>query len=141
MSLPRRHEPLRVLVLQHDRYGGLGAYERVLAQRKAEAESRLTPPSSARWQRPFSRAGSRSQKGVARAWPPKQVCGGYVAGRSLGPSTRRTYLATRGARLKLRESEEPTTYCVGPPWLLGRRGRTGRQRSARHCRKAQRLDW
>jgi hypothetical protein len=38
MSLPRRHEPLRVLVLQHDRYGGLGAYERVLAQRKAEAE-------------------------------------------------------------------------------------------------------
>jgi hypothetical protein len=38
MSRPRRHEPLRVLVLQHDRYGGLGAYERVLAQRKAEAE-------------------------------------------------------------------------------------------------------
>jgi GMP synthase (glutamine-hydrolysing) len=38
MSRPRRPEPLRVLVLQHDRYGGLGAYERVLAQRKAEAE-------------------------------------------------------------------------------------------------------
>jgi hypothetical protein len=39
MSRPRRHEPLRVLVLQHDRYGGLGAYERVLAQRKREPRS------------------------------------------------------------------------------------------------------
>jgi hypothetical protein len=38
MSRPRRQVPLRVLVLQHDRYGGLGAYEPVLAQRKAEAE-------------------------------------------------------------------------------------------------------
>jgi GMP synthase (glutamine-hydrolysing) len=38
MSRPRRQVPLRVLVLQHDRYGGLGAYEPVLAQWKAEAE-------------------------------------------------------------------------------------------------------
>jgi GMP synthase (glutamine-hydrolysing) len=38
MSRPPRHEPVRVLVLQHDRQGGLGAYERVLSQRKAEVE-------------------------------------------------------------------------------------------------------
>ena len=38
MSRPRRHVPLRVLVLQHDRYGGQGAYERVLAQSNAEVE-------------------------------------------------------------------------------------------------------
>jgi hypothetical protein len=36
MSRPRRHKPVRVLVLQHDRQGGLGAYERVLSQRKVE---------------------------------------------------------------------------------------------------------
>lgn len=38
MSRPRRHKPVRVLVLQHDRQGGLGAYERVLSQRKAEVD-------------------------------------------------------------------------------------------------------
>ena len=38
MSRLRRHKPVRVLVLQHDRQGGLGAYERVLSQREAEAE-------------------------------------------------------------------------------------------------------
>lgn len=38
MSRLCRHKPLRVLALQHDRYGGLGAYEQVLSQREAEAE-------------------------------------------------------------------------------------------------------
>jgi GMP synthase (glutamine-hydrolysing) len=38
MSRALKQEPLRVLVLQHDRCGGLGAYERVLSQRKAEVE-------------------------------------------------------------------------------------------------------
>jgi GMP synthase (glutamine-hydrolysing) len=38
MSRPRRDKLVRVLVLQHDRQGGLGAYERVLSQREAEAE-------------------------------------------------------------------------------------------------------
>jgi GMP synthase (glutamine-hydrolysing) len=38
MSRLRRRKPVRVLVLQHDRQGGLGAYERVLSQREAEAE-------------------------------------------------------------------------------------------------------
>jgi GMP synthase (glutamine-hydrolysing) len=38
MSRPRRQVPMRLLVLQHDRYGGLGAYDRVLAQSNAEVE-------------------------------------------------------------------------------------------------------
>src|SRR4051812_12961497 len=38
MSRLRRHKPVRVLVLQHDRQSGLGAYERVLSQREAESE-------------------------------------------------------------------------------------------------------
>ena len=38
MSRLRRQRLVRVLVLQHDREGGLGAYERVLSQREVQAE-------------------------------------------------------------------------------------------------------
>jgi GMP synthase (glutamine-hydrolysing) len=38
MSRPRRDEPLRILVLQHDRDGGLGAYERALSRRESEVD-------------------------------------------------------------------------------------------------------
>jgi GMP synthase (glutamine-hydrolysing) len=73
MSRPPRHKPVRVLVLQHDRQGGLGAYERVLSQRKAEVdvvelESSRRLPDARAYDAVMALGGQASIAGSPPAW-------------------------------------------------------------------------
>jgi GMP synthase (glutamine-hydrolysing) len=72
MSRPPRHKPVRILVLQHDRQSGLGAYERVLSQRTAEVEvaeleSRRLPDARA-YDAVMALGGQASIAGSPPAW-------------------------------------------------------------------------